>query len=251
MQGELFELTVANLKQASGTARLRWTGIASDRWKYAIKRVNDHPLLPGTEWFCHRLAEAIHLPTPSYRKLRLEEDGTLAFGSRWESAAKQWADIPQQDRVAIYARGINVCRIIGLDLFLPNGDRNLSNFLWHLIDGQPTAMAFDYSEAWAMHSPLDEEPSLRADCMTLQVMEWLRQIGGLNLDEIGDTLHRLVTLPSSTIAVIADSIPVEWLPSGGKNAIMDWWRAPETVARLTVLSARFPCAAATITPSSA
>lgn len=250
MQGELFELTVANLKPASGTARLRWTGIASDQWKYAIKRTTDHPWLPATEWFCHRLAEAVHLPTPVYRKLRLQEDGTLAFGSRWESAAKQWADLPPAERRHYFTNGINVCRILGLDLFLPNGDRNLGNFLWHLIDGIPTAQAFDYSEAWAVHGDLAAPPSLPNDCRTLMVMDWLRCEGGLYPQEIGEVIQRLKNLPAGVIDRIAGDIPEEWLPEDGKDAIIKWWSAPHTVARLTVLSLQYPCAT-TITPSSA
>lgn len=251
MQGELFELTVANLTRTSGTGRLRWTGIASDRWKYAIKRTADHPLLPGSEWFCHKLAEAVHLPTPTYRKLRLEEDGTLAFGSRWESEAKQWDTINPADRERYFRTGINVCRIIGLDLFLPNGDRNLGNFLWHLIDNTPAAMAFDYSEGWSMHGPIENPPPLRADCRTLMVMQWLKHIGALSLQDIGETLGRLTRLTPRHIGMIADTIPDEWQPPGGKSAIIEWWSAPKTVGRLAILTAQYPCAAVTTTPSSA
>ena len=251
MQGELFELTVANLTNASGTLRLRCTGIASDRFKYAIKRTSDHPLLPASEWFCHRLAEAVHLPTPVYRKLRLEEDGSLAFGSRWESGAKQFGDISPDDRIRFFKTGINVCRIIGLDLFLPNGDRNLSNFLWHVIDDQAIAMTFDYSEGWIMHGPLQDTPALDSNCLTFRVINWLKQIGGYRSGDIADTLRRLSLLSSDAIRMIAASMPEEWLPEGGKAAIIDWWESPEVQGRLAVLIAQHPCEPATNTPSCA
>lgn len=251
MQGELFELTVANLSNAAGTLRLRCTGIASDRFKYAIKRTADHPLLPGSEWFCHQLAEAVHLPTPVYRKLRLEEDDSLAFGSRWESGARQFADISPDDRLRFFREGINVCRIIGLDLFLPNGDRNLSNFLWHLIDGSAIAMTFDYSEGWLMHGPLCETPALDNNCRTLMVIQWLKQIGGYKTADVAETLRRLSLLSSETIRMIAETMPEEWLPTGGKTAIIDWWESAEVRGRLAVLIAQYPCEPVTTTPSCA
>lgn len=251
MQGELFELTVANLSQSSGTARLRCTGIASDRLKYAIKRTADHPMLPGSEWFCHKLAEVVHLPTPVYRKLRLEVDGTLAFGSRWESGAKQYNDIHPDDRVRLFKTGINVCRIIGLDLFLPNGDRHLNNFLWHLLDDDAIALTFDYSEGWLMAGPLDATPALAPECNTLKVIKWLQQIGGYRAHDIAETLRRLAALPDHTISMIADTLPDEWLPEGGKTAIINWWKSPAIRGRLAILIAQHPCETVTTTPSSA
>lgn len=241
-QDELFELEVAALTPTSGTARLRWTGIASDGWKYAIKRTSDHPLLPLSEWFCHRLAEAVHLPVPPYRALRLKCDGTLAFGSRWEGSARQLGDMPPADQKRYLVQGKNICKILGLDLFLPNTDRHFGNFLWHQIDGTVRAMAFDYSESWAMHEGgLHNPKAMEPKCNTFKVMDFLSVFGALKPHEIGETAGRLMQISDKKVAAIAQTIPAEWVSELDEGAIMAWWRAPSTRARLTVLAAQYPC----------
>ena len=111
-------------------------------------------------------------------------------------------------------------------------------------------MSFDYSEAWAMQGVLQTPALLAADCRTHQVMQWLKQIGGLRTADIGEILQRIGRLTPKAIQSIAETIPDEWLPTGGKGAIIDWWVAPETMGRLAILSAQYPCATVTTTASS-
>lgn len=117
-------------------------------------------------------------------------------------------------------------------------DRNLSNFLFHHTDNVITALTFDYSEAWAMHGQLQAPPPPAPDCHTLKVIELLRQWEGLHTQDIGEIIHLLQNMKTSTLDQIAEDIPDEWLPEGGRDAILQWWSAPATATRYALVSDR-------------
>jgi hypothetical protein len=58
----LFELRVRHVVAPLGNGKdLKANAIAEDGFDYALKRCEEHPLLPATEWFCYRIAQTCGL----------------------------------------------------------------------------------------------------------------------------------------------------------------------------------------------
>ena len=229
-QNELFIINILSTESASGTADLKMTGHGDDGWKYAIKSMNDHPLLPATEWFCYRLGDRIKLPIPNFRVVKLL-DGTLAFGSKWESGANQFSRLSGDDQQRVLTYSTRLSAIFGYDLFLPNVDRHADNILFHALGPRIVAMAFDFSRAW-LAAGIDITGDLPDDCNTLRLLNALHHAGLFCQAEAKSALAAIAALPDNFIDSVWSGSPDEWLPQKDKSELSSWWKSPQRQSRI-------------------
>lgn len=233
MQAELFALDVITEERASGTADLKLTGFASDHFKYAIKTQQDHPDLPVSEWFCYKLSEMVHLPTPVCKVLRMR-DGSFAFGSRWENAGFQYGTVKDtygQEPWGLFAAK-NLSSIIGLDHFLPNPDRHMNNLLFQSFDKHITAMSFDFSRAWLMAGFPDSDCKLPTECNTSITLNIMKSLEKFIKDEAAATLHKVSEIQGSGVRRIFETMPSSWFDEERLDDFVKWWDSDSRLARL-------------------
>lgn len=234
MQAELFALDVITEERASGTADLKLTGYASDNFKYAIKTQQDHPDLPASEWFCYKLSERVHLPTPVCRVLRMR-DGSLAFGSRWENAAYQFSTILDKDggpAALMLLAAKNLSSIIGLDYFLPNPDRHLNNLLFQSFEHHVAAISFDFSRAWLMGGFPAADCKLSPNSRTSLTLRLMRTQNAFIITEAEATLKKVLQIKGSVVKDMFKDMPASWLALDRVDEFVDWWDSAARADRL-------------------
>ena len=230
-QQPIFKIRIiAEERNETGTADLKLIGHGDDSHKYALKTIEDHPLLPITEWVSYHLCRAIGIPTPDFYIVD-RSNGTQAFGSRFETNADQFSpsqpvNEPQLTRLMRLFGGVNslhVSGIYGLDLFLPNIDRHLNNFLFRLSGKSTIPLAFDFSQAWIiLNLPfgMDHWP---AKCKSEITREFLRSHGLIAPKQTEESLDKIAALPNSFMRDIISAAPQQWVSSFNKELTIEFW----------------------------
>lgn len=200
-----------------GTADLKVLGRGDDGFDYAIKRTEDHAMLPISEWIGYRLCEAVGIPTPESRAL-LRENGTVAFGSRIEANYSMLDKTKVNNPVSLVqffgAHVLAINAIYAIDAFLPNDDRHGRNMM---IRNNPTGdllLAFDFSRSWlvlgsdAIYSK-DWQKTLPNSSNTKQWWAALKQL--IKASAGTDTLDAIANLPDDWLMQQFREAPKDWL----------------------------------------
>jgi hypothetical protein len=232
-QGILFPTKIRSTRPAaSGTADLKLIGTAFDGQEYAIKQVSDHPLLPASEFFAHRLFPACQLAVP-YSVVLEMPDGSLAFGSRWEGGVSLWKDFPGPDQMAVLQEASEtVSAIIGVDLFLGNHDRHLGNFLYRRnLTGQWRAIAIDFSRAVFVNGiPMGPMPP--AGCNTANAMTVLRQINAWKTAPASLAASAIPGVSQTALGQWFTDMPDSWLDAAQRQVVLSWWGGSDFQQRI-------------------
>ncbi|WP_414041298.1 hypothetical protein ACJU26_04280 [Acidithiobacillus sp. M4-SHS-6] len=214
IQGSLFPVKIVREQAFSGTASLRLTGYALNGECYAIKTVEDNPLLPITEWFCYHLCSAVQIPTPGW-VVAERPNKTLAFGSRVDQDTELLGRIstnPVFVRTVLNSLASSISRILSLDYFLPNIDRHINNILVRqLPDNHMIALAFDWSHAQNLPNFLNwpwESPN-----NSFHTVEYLKIQKKWDNQAAFQVNNAVASIPSSFIREWLTSAPIEWIPN--------------------------------------
>lgn len=227
MQGHLFPIQIVNEEPAHfGTADLSRIGWDDQDRRYALKTLDDHPLLPVTEWVGYQLCLRLGIPTPEFAVVR-RMNGQLALGSRWADDAID-LNIARLSMTAVARMLMDARRdmgaAFGLDAFLPNPDRRLVNFLFRRTTRTGTrALAFDWSRVDALHAPAFQRWPWGADCTSAETAVTLKKNGWLDEAEARRVAANLAAMPSTDLAAMLQSAPPEWTATLDMQAIMNWW----------------------------
>ena len=196
-----------------GTADLKLVGRGDDGYEYALKTIEDGPLLPATEWVCHQLCRAVGIATPDFAAVH-RPDGTVAFGSRIEACEQ--VDPTRGDPVVVQiaklfsADIVAHSRIFGVDAVVGNHDRHLGNFLFRPTSTGLLPLAFDFSRAWVHnHPPFGLAPWV-AGCKSDQAVRWLRNARQFDPASAEDGLDAMYLLPATALSQALASCHASW-----------------------------------------
>lgn len=231
----LFQLSAIPIKIIStvpaslGSADADLFGEGDTGIEYCIKTVSKTPMAPAAEYVCHCLANACGFATAQFDIVQLR-DGTLAFGSVWDSTA-----LAQQQTMELLAgqipgRGLarNLSRIYALDLFLHNGDRHPGNYL--CVKGRTTGYSlklYDFSRAFTANGwPLPLLP-LNPGCQTMVTYRQAVKAHPFDLSAANEALQKIADTEHSQFKGIVDSTPSTWLNAKTKREVLKWWAGPK------------------------
>lgn len=206
-----------------------------DGCEYVLKDTSDHPLMPHSEWFCTKLAEAVGIACPPCAVIR-DESGVFLFGSRWEGgiSSEKWWEL-------LYAGEIDpdiiypvLSRVLAFDLFVHNDDRHLNNFLTRESRNSYSLLAFDFSSSWAIHRIPPLDLPLQKEALTLRAHRKMKNMFGdfLDIDCVNETIDRISDVSSVTIQNIINQHPREWLSAAEESDILSWWDSDLRANRL-------------------
>lgn len=227
-QESLFPIQIVREEDFTGTAHLKHLGYARNGERYALKTLEDHPLLPITEWFCYRLCHDVGIPTPGFAIVSRPDD-SLALGSRIDADTVLLGSItanPMGTWAWVRMLSKPLSGIFGLDYFLPNPDRHLNNVLCRPGPGNALiALAFDWSLVPALgDTPVFSKWPWAATCNSAVV------VGGMKAQGIWDhvaasrSLSAIAQIQAETVRSYLDSAPEEWRRTPGLvDAIVSWW----------------------------
>lgn len=204
------------------TADLKTIGLGDDGFEYALKRLEDHPLLPISEWMGYQLSRAVGLFTPDFAPVWIDDD-TPAFGSRWEQTAQMGVP-PHPIEVAKYFGGsmrMLTEAVFGVDAFLPNEDRHARNFMWRITSTSTVPLAFDFSRAWLVTGlPFGAHP-LHRNSSTLKMWAYLKAQFGYQLPV--QIFQKINSLPDDWLQRVLDAAPLHWLAGFDPKPTIEFW----------------------------
>jgi len=194
-----------------------------DGFDYAMKRVQEHPHLPLSEWVSYHLCRTVGIQTPDFAVLDCGSMGPPAFGSRIEPN-KQLDKNPGGFTVIGFFRPFQdaLSPVYTLDAFLPNNDRHGRNMMIRVTTGGQTLLAFDFSRAWIMSGlPFGNMASLDATCHTAQWWTSFKSIFGIQRS--AETLDRICSLPDKWLDDCVNSTPDAWRNDLEWEATRHFW----------------------------
>lgn len=205
-----------------------------DGLDWAVKSLDDAPLLPISEYLGYRLGEAAQLAVPYWHVLRMPEED-LAFGSRFEGGVSEWKTmIVEEQNAAISDAASSICRILAFDLFYANVDRHAGNLLYRRNrSNQWTVYAFDFSRAGMLNGfPMLADLPMDADANTPVFIAWLRQQGLWDAKAAGLTIASLQAVDVASVDQMIADAPDSWLDTKRRADLLNWWGSPNRNARL-------------------
>lgn|GEM_PF-2685775 len=227
MQNTLFPIDIIQQFPSTGsTADLRLVGIGYDNHQYALKTLNDSPLLPISEWVGHHLCNSIGISTPDFAIVKLL-DQSLAFGSRWNFSTTQLPKVPSMLDFNHYVTPFKqeLAEIYATDLFLPNEDRHMRNILYRQGVTGLVPLSFDFSRAWvSLGLPFGTELS-----KTTRTFEWWSYLKKeFNLLPSLDTLKSIEGLPNTWLEDVLSAAPSSWVSSFDTTESVNFWKTKRT-----------------------
>lgn len=202
---------------------LLWTGADEQGRRYALKTVEpQNELLPLTEWLCYHLCALLGILTPDFTVV-VRIDGSLAFGSRWESDARQFS--PGRVSDAQFTAWINetkadIAGMFALDAFMPNEDRHFRNILFVDTGARLRALAFDWSR-----TRIFQPWPWPQGCKSWAAWNWLLTTRLHKLNVVEAKLDRVREITGDKISQILHAAPPSWRQNFDIDASCIWWDA--------------------------
>jgi len=213
---------IQQLPSSHATADLKAIGLGDDGFEYALKRIEDHPLLPISEWMGYQLSRAIGLFTPDFAPVWLDEQ-TPAFGSRWEQTAQIGVPLNPMEIAHFFGGGMRGLTepIFAVDAFLPNEDRHGRSFMWRSASNGPMPLAFDFSRAWLVTGlPFGAHP-MPLDCQT---HNWWRYFKGqFAYQAPAQAMQKIADLPDDWLQRVLAAAPAQWIAGFDVQPTIDFW----------------------------
>lgn len=223
-QNNLFMVKIiSEKKNTSGSLGLNYFGLGDDGHEYALKTLSDGALLPSTEWICYSLCRAIGISTPDF--LAVERlDGTVAFGSRMETADQFRSALGVVQFVKLFSANIvEQSSIYGADAFLGNVDRHLGNFLFRSRAAGLMPIAFDFDQAWVNCSmPFGAIP-WTLGCKSQLALNFLKSRGYFDPAFAMQAGQALVSLPNDALQTALDSCHKTWITGVNWTPTLNVW----------------------------
>lgn len=228
-QESLFPVDIIREEDFTGeTAHLKKMGVTRNGERYALKTLDDHPLLPLTEWFCYRLCQDIGIPTPGFAVVK-RPDGSYALGSRID------ADTVLLGKITINPMGVwswvaivaaPLSGMLGIDYFLPNPDRHLNNVLCRPGPANTLiALAFDWSLVPAiMSAPVFSMWPWSSGCNSDMVVTRMKGSGSWNQNAAEEVVRKVGAVSPSRVREYLEAAPEPWrIQPAIVDDIVNWW----------------------------
>jgi hypothetical protein len=223
MQTSLVPIRIINELPANlDTADLKTIGLGDDGFTYALKRLQDHPLVPICEWVGYQLSRSVGLFTPDFSVVWLNQE-TPAFGSRWEDVVQ--IGLPHNPLEVVRYFGGSMRQLVepifAVDAFLPNIDRHGRNFMWRKAFSGPIPIAFDFASAWLRTGlPFGIWP-IPGEAKTMNSWHYFRE--QLDYQLPVQTFQKIMDLPDEWLERVLIAAPKQWLASFDVESTISYW----------------------------
>lgn len=226
MQSSLIPIKILHEVDASSEGfdgvDLKRLAKCDDGHTYAVKRIEDHHLMPICEWVGHHFCRECGVLTPDFAILHAgDSNNAKSFGSRISSFAQIEHD-PITARISAFFHGhyAALSRVYSIDAFLTNPDRHGRNLFVRSDAGGSALLAFDYSSSWLRTG----EPFGNQDRMhDSHTFNWWRTFKRLGAEVDKTTLTKLASLNGSWLKQVLDSSPTEWRNQFDETAVLKYW----------------------------
>jgi hypothetical protein len=189
---------------------------------YAIKRVEDHPLMPICEWVGHHFCRACGVLTPDFAILHAADNSTVkSFGSRISSFAQIEHD-PVALRISSFFHGHYeaLSRVYSIDAFLVNPDRHGRNLFVRSDSGGTALLAFDYSSGWLRTGePFGNQERMRDS----HTFKWWRTFKRLGAGVDKAALDKIASLNANWLEQVLNSSPTDWRNQFNEADVLQFW----------------------------
>lgn len=229
IQSSLMPVTIDRIAPSASLgldgADLKWVAHGDDGNEYAMKTLDDHPLLPLTEWVCYRLWRACGLAVPECAILVSPEGLAPAFGSRLDLTARQ---LPKKFDILTVAatferHGAALGALYPLDAFLPNPDRHGRNMMLRPQLTGESLVSIDFSRAWLITGqPCGDLAALAPDCQTTQWWRYFRD--SLYVKADFTALDKVAALPDTWMSDTIAQTPPQWQAGIDLDAVNSFWQ---------------------------
>lgn len=219
-----------------GSADLKWIGIATDNTEWYIKTVEENPLLPASEWLCHKVATACGLPTPYFSVVDHEDNGTPVFGSRCEHGTSGLTGGPIEQLKRLSECCETMSSTIAIDLVVANTDRHAGNFLYREnSQGGWISFVIDWSRAFLING--NPPPDILSKiCNTRSTVDILRQLNIWQSSSALVTITGLSAIKPAHISDWLDEAPSQWISAADRGKLLQWWGSQAYTARLNAVA---------------
>lgn len=198
-------------------------GVALSGQRYVLKVSHPgHPRLQATEWICHALALAVHLPVPMWSRCTLP-DSREAFGSRMEGAVTA-LQVPPFDLGGFINPAV-MPQTMALDMFVGNEDRHAGNWLPTASQAGVLLRPIDFSRALLWRWPLTPPP-WPANSNSHTYYHLAAVTGNCPSAEAKITVGKIAALPKDTWRSIIEGVPTDWLTEQERRELVNWWWSP-------------------------
>jgi hypothetical protein len=227
MQMSMFSINVLHEIDSSTLgfdgADLKRIAHCDDGHDYAMKRVEDDPRLPLSEWVSYHLFKACGVLVPDFAILKRDQLPP-AFGSRIVPNSNQIQKNPDAYAVTAYFSNHHseLSLIYPMDAFLPNPDRHGRNILKRQAALGESLLAIDFSRAWLMNgTPFGDESCLAGS----NSETWWKYLHGrLNIKANYLALDKIVNqLNDDWLSSVVNLAPDEWKISINVNEVNEFW----------------------------
>lgn len=225
-QSRLYPLHIVRTEPAPfGTADCQLIGVGDDDLAYILKRQEDGPLLPASEYLASLMAQRVGLAVPPFHIAQMPDRASLCFASREEGgtiqAYAEFMRLAKTGELVRYAR--QLARWYAFDLFTHNVDRHVNNFLFRQSILGAAMLGIDFSRALLTQGWPHCSPPPAADCNTRTEARKLHRKAPYPTAAAIEVLHRLAAIPDEWITQAISDLPEPWLADTLRRSVSRWW----------------------------
>lgn len=209
-----------------------------DGQDYVAKRPSPgNPCLAVSEAIAYWLSARLGLAVPSSAWLKFE-DGSVAFGSRWEIGVTQFGNMSADQRQQAFTScREQIARFCLLDAFLANPDRHADNLLFRTspLDGRWTVISMDFSRAlWRGGFPRTTPGDVVRVGNTAGMVTMLKTLGAFNATINGALVAGLQSITAEQIGQLLSDMPPNAICDEARR-LPDWWATQTRLDRAAAL----------------
>lgn len=207
---------------------LKRIALCDDGNTYAMKRVEDHPHMPISEWVGHHLCRQVGIKTPDFSTLTAK-DGAPSFGSRI-AHYQQIEHSPGSFRVNSFFSGHQAAlsAVYALGAVITNPDQHGRNLFIRADSGGATLLAFDFSRSWMVSGlPFGNQEAMRDS----HTQHWWKTFKRMGCKVDDTTLSLMEKVDVGWLSSVLQAAPREWISDNDAQATLDFWkaRAPQRI----------------------
>lgn len=200
-------------------------GVGDDDIPWLVKRVQDHPAIPLSEWICSTIYASCDIAVPPWEIATLPNE-EKAFASRWEGGTLK----DQESRRALTTKGgvssSQLWKIFAMDYVMANHDRHPGNFLLRVDTRnhkKKRLLAMDFSRALLFPNGTPPLAELPDNCNTVLTARALSALHPFDAQAVDDVLRRAKRIQPETIHQRIDDLPEAWFAITTKTDLYRWF----------------------------
>lgn len=232
MQAHLFMVEITHeVVSTGGDVDEPCVGYGTDGHLYSLKRLEDGPLIPATEWVCHSLSRAVGIPTPDFLPVKRQVNGDIAFATRIDPTNERIVSPhtagaePLEIQIVRYFTQsvVQHSQLYGLDAAIGNTTRGWRSFVFRRTPYGVVPLAQNFRRAWvAEETPFGEIP-WQPLAGSAAMMRYLYSLDVFDAAEARATVDRLYALSNTAIQDALNTCHPSWVQNHNWQPTLDLW----------------------------